>query len=85
MATRFFHKRKVLNGPGSSVDSTVGMQVTLRSTPGPRQEHYFVKHYANMPMQYIAIFHDCENGNFSVKKKVIFFLFLLKTLIVVTR
>ena len=33
-----------------------------------------VHYYANMPMQYTAIFHSCKNG--------IFFLFLLKTLIV---
>ena len=40
--------------------------------------------YANMPVQYTAIFHGCKNGNFSVKN-VIFFLLLLKTLIVGTR
>ena len=38
-------------------------------------------HYANTPMQYTAIFHGCENFNFHMKN-VIFFLFLLKTLIV---
>ena len=29
-------------------------------------------HYANMSMQYTAIFHGCKNGNFSVKKCYIF-------------
>ena len=29
----------------------------------------------NMPMQYTAIFHDCKNGNFSVKKSNIFLIF----------
>ena len=44
-------------------------------------------HYANMPMQYTAIFHDCKNDNFQMKNCdiVIFFLLLLKTLIVGTR
>ena len=36
-------------------------------------------HYANMSVQYTAIFHGCENGNFQMKKNVIFFFFLLKT------
>ena len=35
-------------------------------------------HYANMPMQYSAIFHGCKNGNFQMNF-LIFFLFLLKT------
>ena len=42
-------------------------------------------HYANIPTQKTAILHGCKNGNFSLKKNVIFFLFLLKTLIVGTR
>ena len=40
-------------------------------------------HYANTPMQYTAIFNGCKNVNFQVKK-IFFFLFLLKTLIVGT-
>ena len=32
-------------------------------------------HYANMPMQNIAIFHGCKNGNFSVEKCDIFLTF----------
>ena len=43
-----------------------------------------ITHYANMPMQYTAIFHGCKNDNFQMKV-VIFFLFLLKTLIMGTR
>ena len=35
-------------------------------------------HYANMSMQYTAIFHGCKNDNFQMKI-LIFFLFLLKT------
>ena len=35
-------------------------------------------HYANMSVQYIAIFHGCKNDNFQMKI-LIFFLFLLKT------
>ena len=41
-------------------------------------------HYANTPMQYTAIFHGCKNVNFQIKI-IIFFSFLLKTLIVGTR
>ena len=40
-------------------------------------------HYANTPMQYTAIFHSCKNVNFQMKDKI-FFLFLLKILIVGT-
>ena len=29
-------------------------------------------HYANMFMQYTAIFHGCKNGNFQMKKCDIF-------------
>ena len=29
-------------------------------------------HYANMPVQYTAIFHDYKNGNFQVTKCFIF-------------
>ena len=36
-------------------------------------------HYANMSVQYTAIFHGCENGNFQMKKECDIFLFLLKT------
>ena len=35
-------------------------------------------HYANMPMEYTAIFHGFENDVFSIKI-VIFFIFLLKS------
>ena len=35
-------------------------------------------HYANMPMQYIAIFHGCKNGKFSVKQCYHFLMFALK-------
>ena len=35
-----------------------------------------------MPMQYTAIFHGCKNVNFLDEIFLIFFLFLLKTLIV---
>ena len=35
-------------------------------------------HYANMSMQYTAIFHGCKNDNFQMKILIVF-LFLLKT------
>ena len=35
-------------------------------------------HYANMPVQYTAIFHGCKNRNFQIKKNVIFFLFFIR-------
>ena len=38
----------------------------------------FDDHYANMSVQYTAIFHGCKNDNFRMKI-LIFFLFLLKT------
>ena len=41
-------------------------------------------HYANISVKYTAIFHGCKNGTFHMKK-VIIFLFVLKTLIVGTR
>ena len=43
-----------------------------------------IKHYANTPMQYTAIFHGCKNVNFQMKNYNIF-LFCSKTLIVGTR
>ena len=33
------------------------------------------KHYANTPMQYIAIFHGCKNVNFQMKNYNIFLIF----------
>ena len=33
------------------------------------------KHYANMSVQYTAIFHGCKNGNFQMKKCDIFLIF----------
>ena len=44
----------------------------------------FNSHYANMPIQYTAIFHGCKYDNFQKKNCDIFFLFLLITLIVCT-
>ena len=38
-----------------------------------------VYHYANMSVQYTAIFHGCKNGNFQMKKCDFFLFFLLKT------
>ena len=32
-------------------------------------------HYANMSMQFTAIFHGCKNGNFQIKKCEIFLIF----------
>ena len=42
------------------------------------------QYYANMPMQYAAIFTGCKNDTFKMKN-LIFFFFLLKTSIVGTR
>ena len=38
----------------------------------PRSPSSPLKHYANMSVQYIAIFDPCKNGNFQMKKCVIF-------------
>ena len=40
-------------------------------------DHKFGVHYANISVQYNAIFHGCKNGNFQMKK--INVIFLLKT------
>ena len=48
------------------------------------QSSKVLSYYANTPMQYTAIFHGCKNVHFQMKF-LIFFLFLLKTLIVGTR
>ena len=32
-------------------------------------------HYANMPMQFTAMFHGCKNGNFQATKCYIFLIF----------
>ena len=34
-----------------------------------------VSHYANMSVQYTAIFHGCKNGNLQMKKCEIFLIF----------
>ena len=34
-----------------------------------------MNHYANMSVQYTAIFHGCKNGNFHMKKCEIFLIF----------
>ena len=41
-------------------------------------EYKYNLHYANMSVQYTAIFHGCKNDNFQMKI-LVFFLFLLKT------
>ena len=43
-----------------------------------------MKHYANMSVQYTAIFHGCKNGNFQIKNEI-FSYFCSKTKIVGTR
>ena len=42
------------------------------------QTEHVHNHYANMSVQYTAIFHGYKNYNFLIKN-LIFFLFLLKT------
>ena len=39
---------------------------------------YFTCHYANMPMQYTAIFHGCKNNIFQKKKCDFFLIFAQK-------
>ena len=39
------------------------------------QQHYQRLHYANMPVQYTAIFHGCKNDNFQLKNCDIFLIF----------
>ena len=39
---------------------------------------FSLNHYANMPVQYTAIFHGCINDNFQIIFFLNFFLFLLK-------
>ena len=34
-----------------------------------------LSHYANMSVQYTAVFHGCKNGNFQMKKCEIFLIF----------
>ena len=48
--------------------------------PVAGQEYQNVEslHYANMPMQYTAIFHDCKNVNLQMKKYNIFSYFCSK-------
>ena len=41
----------------------------------PVSWHCSLCHYANMSVQYIAIFHGCKNGNFQMKKCEIFLIF----------
>ena len=64
------------------------MRVTLMATKTGGQMNIelplFKRRYANMSVQYIAIFHGNKNDKFQMKF-LIFFLFLLKTLIVGTR
>ena len=48
------------------------MGQTLNSIGSWKQQ--FSTHYANMSVQYTAIFHGCKNGNFQMKKCVVFFL-----------
>ena len=36
---------------------------------------YQDKHYENMPMQYLTIFHCCKNNDFQMKKVDIFLIF----------
>ena len=44
---------------------------------------FYSVHYENMPMQYTEMFFSCKNKN-SIGKFLIFFKFMLKTLIVGT-
>ena len=61
--------------------SIADMQVT--PVPNQPKNAEILAHYANMPMQYTAIFHGCINVNFQ-KKNYNIFSFLLKTVIVGT-
>ena len=55
-------------------------KITVRDREDCEGKYHKVKiHYANMSVQYTAIFHDCKNDNFQMKNILIFFLFLLKT------
>ena len=40
----------------------------------PQTNGRFFYHYANMSVQYTAIFHGCKNDNFQMKSFDIFFL-----------
>ena len=44
-------------------------EISAKSTP------FQVGHYANMSVQYTAIFHGCKNGNFQMRKCEIFLIF----------
>ena len=61
-----------------TVRPTASLLNILTALKGSLSVVYLFVHYANMPMQYTAIFHGCKNYNFQMKN-VIFFLFWLKT------
>ena len=50
--------------------STLVDHMNTKQTP-----HMDLVHYENMPMQYLAIFHGCNNENFQMKKVNIFLTF----------
>ena len=47
----------------------IGLKILKESVVGA------YKHYANMSVQYTAIFHGCKNDNFQTKKCDIFLIF----------
>ena len=42
-------------------------------------QNFQISHYANMSVQYTAIFHGCKNGNFQMKNRDIFLIFAQNT------
>ena len=55
-----------------SIDSLMSL-LSISNVSG-----FYLAHYANMPMQFTAMFHGCINGNFQVTKCYIFFIFAQK-------
>ena len=62
---------------GCDRDMYIFMQLivtfTLRQKKASCDAMIFSYHYANMSVQYIAIFHECKNDNFPIIIFLIFF------------
>ena len=60
-------------------------EIFIQSAEGYRTNHVVLLHYENTPIQIYRKFHLQKLKMFQIKKTLIFFIFLIKTLIVGTR
>ena len=67
-----------IGGGGGIEHLAVVLEDWKTLTVHPAVNGYIPDHYANMSVQYTAIFHGCINGNFQMKKCDIFLIFALK-------